>query len=354
MAVKEETIIEYGPAGEKKKSSATALLLIAVLLFSWAGIFAAAYYFWYLPNHSTVKADGALGNELRIAQLEQQLQEVHRQLAAQKNDSAVTGVEEKVGGLESRISSLEASELAQKKEMHSTAIIALLAVQDRVADGEPYSVEMEALSTMLAKDNAAKPMLEVLDAHSEEGTKTLEQLRSSFANVARDVMQAEYRDADSVGARIKRSLAKLVVIRKIDGTGNERDNALAGAEVALKQADLDAALQSLSALKDKEKDAAAAWMESAKATFEVQEALRNLSVRLRDQVIGVETTAKEEPPAEVVLPASLGEVPADAKPVADAASSKEDKNKTAEPAKKPGKASSKPAAKNAVKKEAAP
>lgn len=302
-AKKDEKIIEFEPTGAAQKTSRVSVFLVVLLVASWVGIGVSAYYFWYLPQQMTKPAVST--DALRFAELERELQELKSNIAAPQmaaNTEAVAGVEQKVGGLESRILSLEAAELAQKKEVHSTALIALLSVQDRVAKGDPYAVELGILSTLLTKDVGATPYIATLSAHAEKAVPTIQNLESRFADLARDILTAEYKNEDTVLARIKRSLSHVITIRKIDGKGNARDNTLASAEQALKERNINKATQALSALQGKEKEVVAPWLADAQSLSEIEEALKNLSLRLRSQVVTGRT-----PAAEMVLPEPLNE-----------------------------------------------
>lgn len=230
--------------------------------------------------------------------LETQDQEMSRVLGALGN---AEGVAPRVEALEK--DSLQAKRLADSlRELRETAVVtrdeatsvhlAVLATNQltiAVNRSGPFAAELKALQAVAPE--STRPALETLAPYSATGVLTVETLRARFPAVARAVAATKATlSGDSWTERTLNRLTQLVSIRK---TGPDAiaaggtDGRLAEAEQVLAKGDLAAAIKALEGLDTPAAaEAAAPWVEAAKARLAVDEALVAVQASLVAQPAG--------------------------------------------------------------------
>ncbi|WP_395022087.1 uroporphyrinogen-III synthase [Dongia sp.] len=163
------------------------------------------------------------------------------------------------------------------EQRRTAAVVALSALRGALPLDKPYDVSLKAIDDLAAADADLKgklaPALDPLRPLAADGAPTLAQLQASLPTKAiADAANAET-TADAVGAepgwseRLINRLSEAVTVRPV-GENAEGDGPLAHlarGEAKLKAGDLAAAAAEIGALQGKAADAAAAWLNGAKA-----------------------------------------------------------------------------------------
>jgi len=163
----------------------------------------------------------------------------------------------------------------------------------RIAAGEPFGAEVDALSKLAAGDPAlaaalAEPLAALKPLASGPPIPGFAQLRAEFPAMAEAVTHADAASALPANAsfwdRVVGRLESLITIRPVaEGgqvTGNSNLDRLARAEAKLASGDLPGAVNELSGLTGPAKDAAASWIARAQARFQTDAAAKRLSTTL--------------------------------------------------------------------------
>ena len=230
--------------------------------------------------------------------LETQDQEMNRVLGALGN---AEGVAPRVEALEK--DSLQAKRLADSlRELRETAVVtrdeatsvhlAVLATNQltiAVNRSGPFAAELKALQAVAPE--SARPALDTLAPYAATGVLTEETLKARFPAVARAVAATKVTlSGDTWTERTLNRLTQLVSVRK---TGPDAiaaggtDGRLAEAEQVLAKGDLAAAVKALEGLDTPAAaEAAAPWIEAAKARLAVDEALVAVQASLVAQPAG--------------------------------------------------------------------
>lgn len=246
------------------------------------------------------------GIDRRVQGAEQRGDALAQRLEAQ--DQELSQVLKSVGNTESlapRVEALEKDSLQAKRladslrELRETAVVtrdeaaslhlAVLAANQlavAVNRSGPFVAELQALQAVAPE--RARPTLEALSPYAATGVLTVETLKARFPAVARTVAGTKAALAGETWTeRTLNRLTQLVSIRK---TGPEAiaaggvDGRLAEAEQVLAKGDLAAAVKALEGLDTKAAaEAAAPWIEAAKARLAVDQALVALQASILPQ-----------------------------------------------------------------------
>jgi len=244
----------------------------------------------------TVSADSSLS--LRLAALEQRLTQsgVGDQLGAlsAKSDQAAQDIQKMQAEMQAlRLAIppegtiLRLAERAESAEQaardiakqHANAQALLLVVgqlREAVDRGDAYDVELRAARRVAPADTA--DMLDRLSAFAANGIARRAALLDRFPALAPVILRATVApDEDGFWKRLWNRLAGLVVIRKVDGSGNDTASVLARAEAAVRDADLNKAVKELTVLEEAPAQAASEWLKQAQARIDADKALSELA-----------------------------------------------------------------------------
>lgn len=205
---------------------------------------------------------------------------------------------ERVGELEKREAALK--ELAKRVDkMEKTAaegagaaaaaggaqavVLAVAALNDAIARGEPYDKHLETLKAIGGGDPNVKATLALLSKGAVAGIPTLATLRERFDAMAGGIVHAsKMQDDGGWMARAANRISSLITWRRVgDGaTGDSVDRVVARAEARLKAGDLAGAVKALDGLAANKNAAAAAepWLADAKARVTAERAVASLHV----------------------------------------------------------------------------
>jgi hypothetical protein len=221
----------------------------------------------------------------RIAAVGNQLEGLETELSAQRQRTEsllgeVQGLKERLDGTESRLASLD-------DVRERAAALALVSGQLAEAMGraEPFEGTLERLSALGGDAPEVQDAVAKLEPVAASGVPRLEQLRSELGAVAEDIVQrSRAPDGDSVLDQAKRNLMGLVSVRAVgaDAEGDDVDARVARAEARLADGDLAAAVAELEGLEGPAAEAAAGWLEQAKARLAAEQALASLQQQASD------------------------------------------------------------------------
>jgi len=179
--------------------------------------------------------------------------------------------------LASRVKALE--EQNAGAALHRAALALSLAELARAArDSKPFAEELTALSAASPGD----PIVTALMPYAVSGVKSQNVLAAEFPAHARAALAAE-RTANAQGflARLWSNVANVVSIRRIgDPQGNDSEDRLARAQIALSHGNLMAALAETSALSGPAAETMEPWRREAEARRTLDEALVKASSRV--------------------------------------------------------------------------
>jgi hypothetical protein len=174
------------------------------------------------------------------------------------------------------------------EQRRTAAVVALSALRGALPLDKPYASNLKAVDDLAASDADLKgklaPALDPLRSLAADGAPTLAQLQTSLPTKA--IAEAANAEATSnaVGAepgwseRLINRLSEAVTVRPV-GENAEGDGPLAHlarGEAKLKSGDLAAAAAEIGALQGKPADAAAAWLNGAKARLAQDQASTTL------------------------------------------------------------------------------
>ena len=178
----------------------------------------------------------------------------------------------------------ERAESAEKaardiSSQHAQAQALLLVVgqlRDAIDRGDPYDFELHAARRVAPPEEA--PQLDALDVSATTGLPRRAALLNSLPLMVPAILRAGLvQENGSLWQRALNRLASLVVVRRIDGTGNDTASVLARAQSAVRDGDLNKAILELSTLSGASAEKAAPWIKDAQARVAVDRALSMLA-----------------------------------------------------------------------------
>ena len=222
-------------------------------------------------------SDGAAASPAAMAAQAQALKALQDEVAALKSgaDSGLSGL---AAQAEARLKEATAQAEALKTETQALgaatrAQTALGLVMAALESGAPYAAALPDLGQVP----------EALSSQAAAGVPTLQALRDTFPEAARQTLEASLRAdmgatwAERIGSFLKSQTgARSLTARE----GDDPDAVLSRAEAALGRGDLAAALTELDALPDAGKTAMADWRAQAEARQAAQAALTELAARI--------------------------------------------------------------------------
>jgi hypothetical protein len=158
----------------------------------------------------------------------------------------------------------------QTQSQLSGLIVALFALEKKLASGFPFEAEVQSLKALVLSAGEpttpeAEEALFTLEQHAA-GVSTFEALEAQFPRMAADVTRLkEEAGGHDAKARIKAFLAHFITVRSLSVTGDSPSAILARARIALEEKNLPRATQQLETLPEALKPAARPWLEAARA-----------------------------------------------------------------------------------------
>lgn len=181
--------------------------------------------------------------------------------------------------LADRLAVLETNQSAAQDAPRRAAALTLAIGQlgQALRGSTPFQSEFDAAAALAGTDGAIARVLDPLRGAAGGGVATIDQLRQRFPVMVSAIKQVEARDGDDglIGTALAR-LARLVTIRRIDGTGGI-DGMLARAEKALADRDLVGAVAALADLPAPVMAVARPWLGAAEARLAAEQALARLT-----------------------------------------------------------------------------
>ncbi len=197
-----------------------------------------------------------------------------RELMFDKNDLAK---------LESKISSLEEYNKTYKG-LNLLMLTSATLLRDAINRGDSFKAELDTLMEIAGKDKVVQEAETVLSPYSENGIKTVSELRNEFDKIATDVVFVSNNpkgEGDNMRDRFLFRVKGLLKIRKIDFSNpldeeKTPDFIVAKTEDALKEGNLAKAVFEFEKLKDVSEagfNFAKKWYDDAKVKLSVDEVI---------------------------------------------------------------------------------
>lgn len=226
------------------------------------------------------KIEALVGEATAVEDLRSQVGELGTQL------SALTSATADLDTLRSDVATL--SERAT--DPRAAFALAVGQLREDVISGDAYADALATADSLAPDDAAAKSALATLQAWQGEGVATRARLADALGAAAFEAVDQSRRDAaqgwfDQTVAE----LASIVSIRRTDGEagGDSADDITARAEARLRQDDLSGAIAEMASLTGAAGEAAASWLEMARAREAAEQAIDTLSARAIALVGGV-------------------------------------------------------------------
>ncbi len=182
------------------------------------------------------------------------------------------------GGATSASAITETREAAEEAYALVKAATAAAAIEAAARRGEPFPTAFENLRDAMP----GEPLLDGLEGPAQTGAATVSELQASFADAAdaiRAARAAEIDAGDDGWSWVRQAFGGAVEVRRTEGAaGDETEAALVAAENAITEGALAEAVAALGGFEDVEP--AAAWLASARARRDLEDALDRLRLRL--------------------------------------------------------------------------
>lgn len=260
----------------------------------------------------------------RLADLETELGRLEEAVAAPSNAadaSAVTQLDDAVRAISNsldtisaamtamnlRLSTLEAVQAAQPLGGEAKRISYALGLREmeRALGGSgPYAVELDTLSKLLDASEA-DPAIAQLRTYADTGVQTRAALEARFDPTAAAIVRADAASGVAPGwaGRTYAFVTSLVMIRPLgERDGADAPSRVARAQLRLEEGDLDAAVRELDALDGPAAEAAAAWLNDARARLAAEQALAQLTATLTQKLNEAAGPAHAAPPPAASAP----------------------------------------------------
>jgi hypothetical protein len=188
-------------------------------------------------------------------------------------------------GLAQQVRSLEASTAVARDTASklATTVLAVGQLAQAIADGNPFVRQLAAVRALGGDDPDIAQAAAELEPHATSGVPTLATLRSRLPATVDAVIRAiPATTGETWTDRVTNRLASLVSIRRVGSHAiaiGGVDGIVAQAEAALQGGDLQAAVTALERLDGAPAQAAADWLQDARARLAANRALASLQQR---------------------------------------------------------------------------
>lgn len=222
------------------------------------------------------RLNAASSAEITVRQLPQELSQ---RLVRVETEAA------RVAALDARLQSVEAAVRAPREGLSGAAatVLAITQLAQALKGSGPYATELAAARALEAAAGDIRKELDVLEPRSARGIPTLAALQARFPEVAADVVRADrLGSAESWFDRVLTRITGLVTIRRTGAAAAAADGTealLARAEESLSAGDLQMAVNAMAGLTGPAGEAAAPWLEEARARLLADQSLAALQVR---------------------------------------------------------------------------
>ena len=205
--------------------------------------------------------------------------------------ASLAALESRIDGLAGRTRLLET---ARPGRVAGTAALALAVGElgEAARGGRPFAAPLASVEALLAADGGVPPgparALRALERHAARGVATPAVLRRALGATAPAILSAGAAGAGGWMDETLRRLAAVVTVRRTgDVPGADAGARLARAEARLAAGDLAAAVAELAALTGGAAEAAAPWLDLARARLAVESALAGLQAEAVSRVAAI-------------------------------------------------------------------
>lgn len=228
---------------------------------------------------------GALTGEA-VGELQGTLQSLDARVASLEEGAELEDLTGRIGRLEEEIVALREQEAQRVAEAEAASALgrAYAALTQRIAAGEPFAEELEAVTAELPD----APGLQALRPIADAGAPTVQQLQLRLEEIAEGLPQADPDDGaaegdgflETMGARLQ----GMVTVQRADEA--DMPAALDRAGAALQRNDVAAAIAEIEQVSEAPPDEIEAWLTDARKRREAQAGLDELSDAVLRQFAG--------------------------------------------------------------------
>ncbi len=217
---------------------------------------------------------------VRISQLEGKVTQ-----SADSVGQSSTDIAARIGALEEKAGALEAQAKASTEGDEAAAVTALAVGQlaQALKGSGPFAAELKAVKEIAEDDAETAEAIEALDPRAAGGVPTVTELSARFPAVAEAVSKTKAKlKGEEWYENAYNRLTELVSVRRTGDAAvaaGGTDAALARAEGALAAGDLAAAIQAMETLEPPAADAAAGWLNDARARMTAERLLAILQTQ---------------------------------------------------------------------------
>jgi len=218
------------------------------------------------------KIEALSGDTAAIADLKTRIGELGTQL------SALSSATSDLDTLRSDVATLN----ERATDPRAAFALAVGQLREDVLSGDGYSDALTTADALAPDDAPSKAALATLKTWQADGVVTRSRLADALSAAAYEAVDQSRRDnAQGWFDKTVAELASIVSIRRVDGEagGDSADDVTARAEARLRQNDLSGAITEMASLTGAASEAAAGWLEMARAREAAEQALDTLSAR---------------------------------------------------------------------------
>jgi hypothetical protein len=229
--------------------------------------------------------DGTIAGEA-VGELQDTLQSLDARVASLEQGADLDDLTGRIARVEEEIARLREQEAERIGQAEAATALgrAYAALTERIAAGEPFADELEAVTAELP--NA--PGLDTLRPIADEGAPTVAQLQARLEEIAAGLPQAEPEDAAGDGEGFWQTMGErlegMVTVRRADEA--DMPAALDRAGEALQRNDVERAIAEIEQVSDAPPVEIESWLADARARRDAQAGLNELSDAVLRQFAG--------------------------------------------------------------------
>ncbi|HEX6142135.1 MAG TPA: mitofilin family membrane protein, partial [Geminicoccaceae bacterium] len=191
----------------------------------------------------------------------------------------INAVQQQANSLDQRLNTTQESieNASTRRERAAALALAVGQLDSAIEQAESYEKPLQTVQALASGDQVVADASSSLQPMAEQGVPSTNQLRQEFDEVAGEIVHSTS-DADGVLGQAASNLRRLVSVRAVgaDVEGEGAEARVARAEARLEQGDLAGAVQELEGLEGAAAEAAAPWLEKARARVAAEQAVSQL------------------------------------------------------------------------------
>ncbi len=274
---------EKKPEQKKKQKTLTKItILLAIIFFSYLG-----FSYWKTEFAKKVRAQQDVE---KFDNIESEIFDLSGEHAAVKDDSlhaaSIDDLKEKgaefiyqlliknqtqIADLSSQIQVIQGELIKYKNQEKIVKIIlSYVELRQQIFVKNSYENSLKNFEILTSSDEVLSEKSEMLK-QALPNFSTQKELSDAFSKLIPDLIFAKTNNADAgLSAKIRRNIAKMITIRRVDGKGSDIDSTIVKTERLLRKENYQEAMNSLLALNQNYHEIIADFLNSLSGTIEVQ------------------------------------------------------------------------------------